>query len=784
MEHEILVQAIDGIVFRADARTWAFELVSAPAERILGYPVEQWLQEPGFWVKHLHPEDRTWAPAYLKKLTDEGRDRTFEYRMLAADGRVVWIKNHVTVLREGGTPVAICGVMLDITDRKRAEEELRQARDTALEASRLKSEFLATVSHEIRTPMNAVIGMTGLLLDTNLSGEQHEYATAVQTSARALLDIINDILDFSKIEARRLELETIDYDLRATVEEAVELFAETAQSKGLELVCLIHENVPALVRGDPGRLRQIVTNLLSNAVKFTPQGEVYVQARVLEEGPQDVTVRLDVQDTGIGIAAEARSRLFQPFSQADGSTTRRFGGTGLGLAISKRLALMMGGQIGVESELGKGSTFWFTTRLGKQLAAGSPAQAAPVESLRGRRALVVDDNATNRRILRHQLGGWGVDVAEAENGPAALRALEESRREGKLPDLVVLDMQMPGMDGFELARRIKGAAGLSGMPLVMLTSLGLRGDAAEARSCELSGYLTKPVRPSRLRECLRAVLGQAAAEPAGTAPAPLVTVHTLNEGERRATPRILVAEDNPENQKLAVLSLQKLGYRVDVAANGLEALDALARIPYALVLMDCQMPDMNGLEAAAEIRKRQGTAKHTPIIALTAHAILGDREKCIAAGMDEYLSKPVTREQLKQMVEKWLSKPEVGNEVLDPKYLERLGAEGGTDLVAELVESFLAQVPADVQGLGEAVRAGDSGRLVVSAHGLKSSAAQLGAARLAAACARLEKAGKAADLEAAAPLVAAVEKELEAVREPMKEAAARVQDGVAGERVG
>jgi len=739
------------------------------AEKLYGYRAEEVV---GKHISLLVPTDRPDEVDDILAQIRRGEPVDhFETRRVPKDGVTVPVALTISPIKNAqGEISGASTIARDISERERLTAGRDAALDEAQVADRLKSEFLATMSHEIRTPMNGVIGMTGLLLDTELNPEQRDYAETIRSSGEALMTIINDILDFSKIEAGRLDLEIIDFDLRPVVEELVDLLAEPAQAKGLELVALISPDVPTHVSSDPGRLRQVLINLLGNAIKFTHQGEVVLRVGAAEAGDRDALLRFEIVDTGIGIAADKQDALFEPFSQADASTTRTYGGTGLGLAICKRIVALLGGEIGLRSRPGEGSTFWFTARMATPLeAAGAPLRA--LDDLRDLHVLIVDDNQTNRTILEHQVRCWGMRAGSAAAGADGLEMLRAAVAAGEPYDIAILDMEMPGMDGLKLAREIHADAALARTPLVLLTCYAVRGSAKLARQARIDGYLTKPVRQSQLYDCLATVMGS------GTQAAGLVTRHVLNEAQARARPRLLVAEDNTINQKLIVAMLSKLGYRADIVANGIEAVDAVFTIGYGTVLMDCQMPEMDGFRAAAEIRKREEGARRTAIIAVTAGAMAGDRERCLAAGMDDYITKPIKLDELDAALRRWTGGHEGGPDVaredtaataapLDAARLETLRSlqqEDQPDVLLTLMGPFLEEAPSQISMLRAAVARDDADALASVAHSLNGSATNLGAVGMGAICLELEAIVRSGELRSGDDAVARLELELDRV---------------------
>ncbi|QHK22476.1 response regulator [Pseudarthrobacter psychrotolerans] len=780
------------------------------AERQYGYSAEETIGRDARFL--LPPGGTAGAAEVFDQLRASGKAMSFEMEHLTKDGAVIPVSMTVSPIRdETGRLSGLATIARDITLRRAAEQELQAAREAALESSRLKSEFLATMSHEIRTPMNGVVGLTALLLETPLDQTQKQYAQGVKGAGEALLSLINDILDFSKLEAGKVDLDIRAFDPRVLVEEVAGLLTEPAQAKNLELIAYCDPDVPARLHGDSGRIRQILLNLASNAVKFTASGEVSI--RVKTETPDakpgaTATVCFEVRDTGIGIDPSHHARLFESFSQADASTTRRYGGTGLGLAICSRLTDAMDGEIGLESAPGEGSMFWFRIPVPVALPSTDPVPAAGF--LTGLRVLVVDDNATNRLVLESQLRGWKLQPEAVPDARAALARAHEAAADGVPFHLAVLDLCMPDTDGLELARELKADAALADIELIMLTST-MQVNAAEIAGAGVREWLMKPVRSSEFYNRLVRLMSTSehhapALSHTGTpsdrasgadssAPSSGPSADSLTESSLRGPSRghILVVEDNEVNQLVARATVTKFGYTVDVVADGAEAVAATAGTRYAAVLMDCHMPVMDGFEATRVIRRRDGGASHLPIIAMTAGALDGDRERCLAAGMDDYLSKPVDAAELEAALARWvperaaelsapqeLEAPQLDNipqhhapgllavtggdtPALDPDrlaMLRGLGPEDGLGLLPATTAAFRKDVPARLAALHEAVANGGGRALAQAAHALKGAAANIGARAVASLCGELEDMGRSGTHDGGPQLVSRLEVEL------------------------
>ena len=725
------------------------------------------------WRRAVYPEDLPLAEGALKKTLDEKGRATVDFRIIRPDGTVRHLSAaEGSVLDEAGNVSKIIGVNIDVTNRRKVETELQRAKDEAEAANRAKSEFLANMSHEIRTPMNGIMGMTELVLDTELDSEQREYLNLAKMSADSLLSLINDILDYSKIEAGKLEIDAIEFNLGDCLGDTMKTLSLRAHQKGLELAFEIEPNVPDALIGDPGRLRQIILNLVGNAIKFTEQGEVVLSVQLMTHVGDELQLRFTVTDTGIGISAANQAAIFEAFKQADGTMTRKYGGTGLGLTISSRLVELMGGRIWVESEVGEGSRFHFTANLRVQKLAPRTVVPRDPTTLRDMRVLVVDDNATNRQILVKMLEGWHMLPTVADSGAKAMVTMTEAKGIGRTFPLILLDAQMPEMDGFALAEYIKRHPSYRAATIMMLSSAGQRGDAMRCRELGVAAYLTKPVRQSELMDAILTALGTRAKTEAKPV---LVTRHSLRESQNRL--RVLLAEDNAVNQLVALRLLERFGHTVTVAANGKKAVEAWEKGAFDAILMDVQMPEMNGWEATQAIReKERSLGQRIPIIAMTAHAMKGDDERCFAAGMDDYLTKPIRTEELMTVLEKVGARKaarEVGLDHASVKRdirreaealdllaaLERLGGDRG--LYDELVGVFKNECPGMAAEMRRAIDERDINTLARSAHTLRGSSSNLGAVAVAEAALELERLARSEELESAGEQFKVLENEIE-----------------------
>jgi len=763
-----IVQNLPTPVFLKDADGLRYVFWNRASERLYGYSGEEVI---GKTAHDFFPEEQ--AIRFMEQDRETLKSGTLlcvpEQIVDTRDkGRRIMHTRKLPIVYENGRPRYLLGISEDITERTEAENALVRAREAAEQASRAKSEFLANMSHEIRTPINGIMGMTELALNTELTPEQYEYLDAVRISADSLLKLINDILDFSKIEAGKLELVEMEFRLRDAIADVMTVLAVQAHKKGLELLYHIPPDVPDALVGDPGRLRQILINLVGNAIKFTDRGEVVVKVELASEAPDEYRLHFSVSDTGIGIPAEKQESIFHAFEQADSSTSRKYGGTGLGLAISSRFAEMMAGNIRVESEVGKGSTFHVVVRLSPQRRGDQSPVTLEMADLRGLPVLVVDDNATNRKILEETLIHWGMKPTLADGGQAALAAMKRAHADGIHFPLVLTDCMMPEMDGFELVGRINEEDGLPTSVIIMLTSAGERGDASRCVKLGVSAYLLKPVKQSELLFTISRVLHDPAARERGSA---LITRHSIRESQRRLC--ILVVEDNAVNQKLAQKMLERMGHTVSVAGSGAEALEAVEGTPFDLVLMDVQMPGMDGLEATRRIReqeKNRGT--RLPILAMTAYAMKEDKDRCLEAGMDAYLSKPITARELYDGIESVVRKrrtkeseppdrtPPIG--VVDNAGLmDRVG--GDQALLIEIVDLFLGDVPRLLEDIRLALRDGDPKRVERTAHTLKGSVGNFGARSAVQAAQRLEAMARDRDLNEAPQAVILLESEINRV---------------------
>lgn len=766
--HEVLRESAERLVLAlksAQAGAWSWDMINDitvwddSMYHLFGLKAGSLPTQFESVLRLIHPEDRIQVEKDLAEASKKGSDFESEFRIVHSDGTLHYLDIKGKVYKdETGKPVRMAGVCIETTERKRVEEDLRHAKeiaehlaDEAEQANRAKSAFLAAMSHEIRTPLNGVIGMTGLLLDTSLSSEQRDTVETIRVSGEALLSVINDILDYSKIESERMELDNTDFNLANLVQETVDILAAQTHRKGIAIGAYIEPEVPEWVTGDPNRLRQVLANLLSNAAKFTEKGEISIKLKVVNRDNTNIKLMFEVIDSGIGIDADIRERLFRPFSQGDVSTSRKYGGTGLGLAISKRLVEMMGGEIDVDSVPGRGSKFWFTVNLIECIAPIPKVEYKIIKELRNVRILCVDDNTINREIIKRQTESWQLRCDAAVNAAEALSMLKKAVDEDDPYKLAIIDYVMPGMNGLEMIQIMRQLQGISKTPVIMLSSLGSTFSQEELDQSQIDVCLTKPLRSGKLYESVINILMKTLGLK--------LDISTIQTKIKKKNNRILLAEDNPINQQVALRILAKLGYHADIAANGLETLEIVKKSKYDLILMDCQMPEMDGYTTTEEIRKleKEKNLTPTPIIAMTAHALKGDREKCLSVGMNDYISKPIDIKILTELLEKWLanedkqeinvesteesiSNPPESNEILRIDK-DRLQAIFGDDqpAIKEFMKAFVDSTQELITELSQSIDKKDTKLAKEQFHRLKGSSGNSGVMRLHSICLNAEE---------------------------------------------
>ena len=744
-----IIENANEIIYRTDHRG-QFTYVNPASIRITGFEEEELIGR--HYLDLIDPDYREAAEHFYEhQFRTRERASYFEFPMITKSGMRIWVGQNVLTVMDGERVAGYEAIARDITERKGAEEELARARDAALQSARAKSEFLANMSHEIRTPLNGVLGTAGLLLGTPLTPEQRDYAEMILKSGEALLAIVNDVLDLTRIEAGKLTIDWLDFHLDDLIDHITEDYTGRAAAKRLRFRTFVVPDVVRALRGDPNRIRQVLLNLVGNAVKFTDRGEIVLTVMQPERRDSRVTLRFLVTDTGIGIEPEVQKRLFTPFTQGDGTTTRKYGGSGLGLAVSRQLVEAMGGEIGVMSVPGEGSTFWFELPL--QIQPESAAEPERRWNLGGHRALLVDPNEVHRMMVARQLASTHIEVDEVESAAEAMAAVYQKKY-----DVIVFDMQLSDDDGIGFARRIRADRALDAVRLLMLTSFGRRRhDVATFEAAGIDSFLIKPVRRGQLCHTLAHLVQHDPAEPVPRRVEP-------DEPKPPARAQVLLVEDNSVNQLVAIGQLQRLGHGCVVAASGAEALDAVSRQPFDIVLMDIQMPDMDGYEATRRIRQLDGAMSKIPIVAITAHALAGEREKCLAAGMNDYLAKPVSLEQLGAVIRLWASKGSTPDAAAAPDLMEQddqyvLDRERVSSFLAisrtqngfleGLVRTFRQDVPSRIDALRAAASTGDARDLANAAHAMKSSSGSVGAKRMLAMASSLEQAARAGRVDGA-----------------------------------